>query len=189
MPTIQAGLVLAILLAACVPESRHPLSNPGSAVVDQRLTGVWKTKIDDETVIAHFLEKSDGEMRIVAVAHKDGGGGGWTTYSMFVSRLGDEWYMNVKFVGENGKPNEIEDPPYHLVRYRISEDGKLTIWTMAKPAVIAAIESGLAGKVKKGKWFNETLITAPTDELAAFVRSSDPQRLFANPLGPFRRQM
>ncbi|MEE8516848.1 MAG: hypothetical protein V3T02_09450, partial [Alphaproteobacteria bacterium] len=63
------GLVLA--LAACVPETVHPLADPAQAKVDSRLIGLWSARIDNEDVFLHFIPRSDGWTEIVTVSYRN----------------------------------------------------------------------------------------------------------------------
>jgi len=109
-------------------------------------------------------------------------------FSMFPSRIGGESYLNVRLVLRNGEDAGDDEKSYALVRYRISKDGVFTVWRMSEKKVIEDIEGGkLKGEVKKGRWVNEVKITASTDQLAQYVRNSDPKRLFGELIGSFRK--
>lgn len=186
---VRAWTILALLLAACVPDSRHPLSDPDKAVIDSRLTGLWVSRIDDEDAFVHFLPKGESEMDILTISYTKDGGASWSAFTMFSSRIGDEWYMNVRASAANGRSaDEDKGHGYFLYRYRVSGNGELMVWSMAPSAAVAAIESGLAGTVRKGKWTEEITITAPTGALAGYVGKSDPEWLFGELVGTFRRK-
>lgn len=177
-----------MFLAACGAVSVHPLSDPEKAVNDQRLSGLWTAKIDNELVFAHFVNKDESTTEIVTVSSRENGNGDWTVFSMFPSRIGGESYMNVRLVIHNGEAAGDDEKSYGLVRYRISKDGVLKVWRMSEKKLIEDIESGkLKGEVKKGSWVNDVIITAPTDQLARYVRNSDPKRLFDELIGSLRR--
>ena len=145
-----AGFLLMLVLGACVPESRHPLSDPETSMIDQRLVGLWAGRIGDADAYVHFLPAGDNEMEIIAVSQAGDGRASWSVFSMFSSRIGDEWYMNVKGLLDDGEPWESGGGNLYLCRYRISAEGELSVWILNAKAAMAAIEGGLAGSVEKG---------------------------------------
>ncbi len=154
---LWAGLALALLVAqgACVPESRHPLTEPESSVIDQRLVGLWVGRFGDANAYLHFVPKSEHEMAIIAVSRGVEGVAGWSVFTMVSGAIGETWYMSVKGRLDDGEP-----------------------WREG---------GGLGGKVEKGRFFDDIEITAATAELAAYVAAADPETLFSDPIGSFRR--
>ena len=185
----QAWAIVVLVLAACVPDSVHPLSDPDRAVVDTRLTGLWTGKIGDEDAYLHFLPKGSSEMDIITISTTKDGHASWSAFTMFSSRIGGQWYMNVWGLMDGGKPADQDiRRKYFLARYRITEAGELMVWAMTEEAVIADIKSGkVKGEVREGRWTNDVRITAATKELAAYVTRSSARRLFASLIGTFRR--
>lgn len=178
---IVIGLVFTALLASCVPESLHPISEPDKAVIDNRLTGTWTAKMEDELVFIHFLPKSEGIMEIVVVPPRYDEDR-FALY-MFPTHIGKHSYMNLKFVVQSNEPCPEEPDNYYLYRYRISKDGKLTIWGLTESAVIAAIKSGLRGEGRIGL----VDITADTNELSEYIKKSNPEQMFGDLVGEFYR--
>jgi hypothetical protein len=182
---IVIGLVFTALLASCYPESLHPISEPDKAVIDNRLTGAWAAKMEDELVFIQFLPKSEGKMEIVLVWPKDDEEktGNRGALYMFPTHIGKHSYMNLKFVVQSNEPCPEEPDNYYLYRYRISKDGKLTIWGLTESAVIAAIKSGLRGEGRIGS----VDITADTNELSEYIKKSNPEQMFGDLVGEFYR--
>lgn len=183
---ICVGIAIALLVAACVPETVHPLSDPASAKIDTRLSGLWSGNIGESFVFAHFLPKGDGEMEIVTVAREKDESAHWSVFSMFPSRVAGNDYMNVKLLVDDGRPQDQDDQGFVLCRYEVDGDGGLTVWRIDEAAAIADIEQGkVGGKVRRGKWTTNVRITAPTAELGPYVAAADPKRLFADLVGKF----
>ncbi len=183
---LVAGLVLVLVLGACVPEAVHPLADIEDAKADPRLTGAWFAHIDGEDVHAHFVPQSDGWTAIVTVSYrKSGDSGEWIVFRMVPARIGNADYMSVQFVAQDGEPEKQKT--YFPVRYRLSADGVLIVSRMSDETAMAAIEAGLPGSVKKGKWINTTVVTATTAQWAEFLKDSNPDRLFPVEIGGFRR--
>lgn len=186
---LWAGLALAFLLGqgACVPESRHPLSEPESSVIDQRLVGLWVGRFGDANAYLHFVPKSENEMAIIAVSRGAEGVAGWSVFTMVSGAIGETWYMSVKGRLDDGEPWREGGGGFFLCRYRISAQGELSLWLLEAEAAAAAIAGGLRGRVEKGRFFDDIEITAATAELAAYVAAADPETLFSDPIGSFRR--
>lgn len=179
-------LFLALVLAGCVPESVHPLSDPAQAKVDSRLIGLWSARIDNEDAILHFVPRSDGWTEIVMVTYRNQREDGeWSVFRMFPSRIGGKNYMNVRFIAEAAE--RAPSKRFHLARYRLSQDGALTVWSMSAPAGRSAIKAGLKGSIRKARFGDDIVIEAKPAELAEFLRGTDTEKLFSNRIGPFRR--
>ena len=184
--TQVARWCVVLILSACVPESVHPLSDPAQAKVDARLVGLWSARIDDEEAFLHFIPHSDGWTEIVMVSYSNGREAGeWSVFRGFPSRIDGRDYMNVRFIAEAAE--RAESKRFFLLRYHLSQDNTLTVWTMSGPAAHAAVEAGLNGTITKAQFGDDVLIEAEPDELADFLRGSDIEVLFDNKVGPFQR--
>jgi hypothetical protein len=120
-------------------------------------------------------------MQIVEVDHEKKGAAHTTLYSMFPSVIGGQHYMNVR---------EGKDKPYYLARYQLADEGTLSIWLMSDKAAAKAVKSGkLKGKVveKQQGSDRDITLTDSTEHLAAFVHKSDPQILFDQKFGTFKK--
>jgi hypothetical protein len=82
---------------------------------------------------------------------------------------------------------------YYLARYRIETGGALSIWLMSEKAASKAINNDkLAGKINvkdtgDSATERDVTITSSTEHLAAFVKKSDPEILFAEKFGTFKK--
>ena len=179
-------VVVMVGLAGCLPTSKNPLSDPADAVADTRLEGVWYGKSGEDTVFLHFVPDEAGSMDIVEVDHEKSGGAHTLTYTMFPTVIGDEHYMNIREKSGTEKP-------YYFARYTLSKSGTLTLWLMSEKPVAKSVKAGkLAGKitVKNEGESNESrdiTLTASTENLAAYVRKSDPDVLFTEKFGTFKK--
>ena len=181
-------LVIAGLLglAGCLPVSQNPLSSPEKATADARLAGVWYGKSGEDTIFLHFVAGDTAKMDIVEVDHQKNGDAHTNIYTMFPTVIGDTRFMNVQ---EKKGANKS----YYLARYQISTTGSLTIWLMSEKAVTKAIKGEkISGKVVEKNSANGTpdhdvTVTASTEKLAAFVGKSDPEILFAEKFGTFKK--
>ncbi|MDP6707392.1 MAG: hypothetical protein QF893_13695 [Alphaproteobacteria bacterium] len=181
---------VALLLAACVPVSNQPLSDPATARLTPELAGVWTARIENEQAGLHILFRDERLAELLLTAERrgnEGPRGEWMAFTFFPSRIGGHDYVNLRYVTQSGA-NQAEPPEgYLFAHYRLSPDGSLDVWTMSAGGAKQAIQSGLAGEIKKGKWVDEVRFAATTAELAAYLASHDPKTLFAEHMGTFRR--
>ncbi len=190
MTKAALACLLALLLAACVPVSNRPLSDPAAARLAPELAGVWTARIEHEQAVLHILFRDERLAELLVTAERrgtEGPRGEWMAFTFFPSRIGGHDYVNLRYVTQSGA-NQAEPPEgYLFAHYRLSPDDGLDVWTMSADSAKQAIQDGLAGEVKKGKWVDEVRFTASTAELAAYLASHDPKMLFTEHLGTFRR--
>lgn len=173
-------------LAGCLPVSQNPLSSPEEAVADSRLAGVWYGRSGEDTIFLHFVSGKDARMDVVEVDHEKNGEAHTNLYTMFPSVIGGRRYMNIR-------EKKGAEKRYYLARYQLSGNGALTIWMMSEKPVAGAVRNEkIAGKVTsknsgESSTGRDITITASTERLAAFVRKSDPEVLFGEKFGTFKK--
>lgn len=184
LPMILAGVSL--LLAGCLPESKNPLSTPANSTVDHRLEGVYAPRKDnknDDLSDMHFHYrgiKVNGQARstpwleVLEVTHQKDGSMKAQAYHVLTTHIGGQDYMSFQELGKgDGKAT------YSFARYEFSWNGTLRVWLINSDAVAAAIKARkLHGTVKTHKYSKDITITDSTKRLAAFVKASDPAKLF-----------
>jgi len=184
LPTLLAAASL--LLTGCLPESKNPLSTPMNSTVDDRLEGIYvsrREKKDEDLSTMHFHYrgiKANGQVRatpwleVLDVEHEKAGGMKANAYRVLTTHIGEQDYMSFQDLSK-GK----DKAPYHFARYEFSWTGTLRIWLINSDAVADAIKAGkLRGTVKASKYTKDITITDSTERLAAFVKASDPVKLF-----------
>lgn len=186
---IALSVLLAVILTGltgCLPVSENPLSKPEDGAADSRLTGVWYGKSGDDTVFLHFVPDHGAKVDIAEVDHEQKGGAATNLYTAFPSKIGSNRYLNIQDKKGTSKS-------YYLARYQISSSGTLTVWLMSEKPAAKAIRSGkLTGKVNEkesssGKTDLDISITSSTAQLASFVAKADPETLFAEKFGTFKK--
>ena len=179
-------LTVMLGLAGCLPVSQNPLSEPETAVADVRLAGVWYGKSGEDTIFLHFVAGKGAAMDVVEVDHTKGGDAHTNLYTMFPTLIGNTRYMNVREKKGTSKN-------YYLARYQIAPTGALSIWLISEKAVSKAINNDkLAGEITvKDSGANaaerDVTISSSTEKLAAFVKKSDPEILFTEKFGTFKK--
>lgn len=175
LATLAGGL----LLAAC-PESVQPLSDPSRAAPDPALLGVWHGTFDGDEMYLHAGPGERGMIRTIQVEHKKKGGIETARYAAFPTKVGKLDMLNVRSLDESA-----DYRGYLLFKYEV-KGARLTLWMLSLKAARDDIKAGrLTGKAEGGE-FGDTLITASSAELAAYLEKGDPKRLFDHPLA-FRR--
>jgi hypothetical protein len=183
-----AIVLFVILLSGCMASSDNPVSAPSMKEADARLVGTWKLL---------ELDKKTGKQRGVAWLHI-----GWqknnrpfmdavmvvfekgevdiARYHLFVSKLGDKTYMNIK----EEKSGKIS-PAFMIMKYTIDSKKGLTMYLMNN---IAAKDLVRASKLKgtvKGT-FSGVRITDTSANIAKILQADD-SKLFNSPMRPFSK--
>ncbi len=187
---VGIGYIVA-LLAACVPTSENPLPVSADTPLDTALYGAWLGQVDaeDDPVFLHFVKTQDGNNKAILVTVQDEGepDGGWAEFDVTSSSLASGTFLNLFWTESDGEP--VEDlKGIHLVRYILDTDGKLSLYFIDADLLQEAIENGtLEGDITSSGLTNRIRITASSDALADFVDSNDPDTLFSEFYGSFKK--
>jgi len=180
-----AGL-LAVGVASCgPPESQNPLSDPAQAKPDARLTGLWSGEVENSPATLQFFPKQGPFLDVVLTGNDGEKGASVLVFDAFPTLLNGKTYLNLRAKSFRGLYSESFEigAAYLFVRYDIAKDGSLTLLPMDDEPVKVAVAAGkLKGTVKE----NSVKLTASTKELAEYVRTADPERLFKK-LATFRK--
>ena len=145
----------ALTLAACYPPTTtHPVGASSGSKPDALLVGLWKGKSADTSGdfgYFHFLPQHDGSITAILVQAGNKPDGDWNLITLTTARAGDNRYMNARMLSTNGKP-EVGAPAGTVpVLYRVSANGRLTLYLMDETAAKAAITAGkIKGRIEKG---------------------------------------
>lgn len=168
--TLAAALCLT--LAACVPNSQCPLSNPGDSHFDPKLIGDWLDKKDQET---YRITAKDGSWMHVDVLKN---GTQTDSYNFYSTTIGKNTFANVIFTN---KDNPALPPTgYTFIRYSTSEAGTLKMWSLSSDATAAAVRAGkLNGSVSADK-DKDVYLTDDPATLVKFFQKANLDKLFTN---------
>ncbi len=153
-----------ILVAACVPVSDHPLTEPDPAKLDQSVFGTWYWRDSSSTGFVHMgKDEKTGLLQVYMVELKNDGDVDLSEFSGHTSEVGQGKYFNLK-----GELSESEPEGYIFVKYRIDRD-EMSFSLPELDAVEKAIEEGkLAGEVAKGQFLNDVHITDKPENIRKF---------------------
>ncbi len=166
-------LMLLIAMTACVPDSKNPLAAFDRDAMDASVYGTWFWRDNEETGYLHFgQEKESGLLKLMMIELNSSGKIGVTQMQGHTSQLGDNRYLNLKFV-----PPEDGISEYIFMKYKISEKG-LGVAFM-DPSLIekAVTDSVLAGRVEKEGYVSSVHLSDTSKKLQQFVRENE-QALF-----------
>lgn len=169
---LLAGLALAAaaLLAACLPESEHPIAAADPAGDDPRLWGSWMSAAEDGFMIAHVFATEEGTLRVAMAEHGVEGRGEIETYDVHVTNLPSGDYLNVMVSGS--------EPGYLIARYQFDGIDALSVWFSGNAALEQAVKEGkLAGTAKMEGGMTDLRITATPEQWQAFL-AKPPAGLF-----------
>lgn len=168
-------LALPALAAACVPDSRHPLTSFDSGTIDADLYGSWYWSDDQESGYLHFgREPASRKLLLLMVEISQDGELAFTEMQGHSSRLGDNRYLNLRFA----QPQDGIDG-YLLIKYEITPKG-LGVAFMDPGVVEKDIAAGeVAGRAEQSGQFTAIKLTDSPQGLQQYFRDND-KVLFAD---------
>jgi hypothetical protein len=169
--TLAATLCLA--LSSCVPTSESPLSPAESAQPDSKLIGDWLDKKDQETY--HITTKGGPWMHVDVL--KDGAN--TESYDFYPTAIGKNTFANVVVTKPDGHISSHK--AYTFIRYSLSENRVLKMWSMSSEFIFGAVKSGkLQGSTLSQDKDPDVVLSDSSDNLVKFIKSADLDKLFTN---------
>jgi hypothetical protein len=176
-------LPFVLFLSACIPDSRHPLPPPADGEGDDRLIGRWIAADEGERGYAEVTSAGGGRYHVRMVSFDDDGPDAGTidesAMDVVTTRIGGRWFMTVTSFSkpEEGGPEESR---YLIARYDITAQGEWLIYLMGWEPLAEDVRAGrVAGEVKPAEMWEDVLLTADSEALAAYIAAADPERIFA----------
>jgi len=185
--------LIGLLLSACLPESKNPLSLPSTSVVDSRLEGALRAAGQGQKEDAgywHFHYRGvHAEMgrrparrpgwKVLTVEPAKDGGLKTHRYEALATRLAG-MIISASSIFRT-KAGSGRACPYSFARYEVNWRGDLHVWIADDKAFAAAVKAGkLRGQVSHSQFGDEVGSPDTTEHLAAFVAASDPKVLFSS---------
>lgn len=178
-PAIMLLVPVLLLLSACIPDSKYPLPPPPDGKGDDRLIGRWVGVEEDEKGYVDISSGGGGRYLVRVVDKPDGEE---SRYEILTTSIRGRWYMSILPVG-HAEDTLPKPQPYTIASYDISAEGILSIHLMSWKALAEDVRAGrVAGEVKSGKDWDDVLLTAESDALAAYIAAADPERIFRGTL-------
>lgn len=171
----------ALVLAGCY-ESDHPVSDPASAKVDERLVGSWKAILpqaaDQSEAVTFFISKGPRGWLQAKSVETGKGDPKETDYRLITSAVRDKRYLSV----QSKSPGEKSFPKgrYQLYLYEVKER-ELVIYPIDEPTLMALVKAkGFKNSVEG----DNVHLHLPPKELAALL--GDPQNAVLFQTKPLR---
>jgi hypothetical protein len=198
-----AWLGFCLLLSACGGVlSDHPLSSEPDSVVDERLIGWWEQlptqdRTEDDgarepgrRLLVGRVSGTDHTLELVALKLEPDDTVTVERQTIHTVRLGGVWHLSLAAEDEQA---------FIIARYRIDEDGRLTLEGLDERGTAAAIDgAAIRGRVGRNpkyggpgsgeREFKEVRLTAETAALRAWVAGAG-QTAFARTSRPFLRKL
>ena len=184
----------ALFVAACLPvTTKNPVGTTAGFKQDASIVGVWtvepqKDNPDDKQGFLAFLNaEEDGAMTAIMVAPgKDAGD--WSSYNLKLATLGQNHFMNVWTLTNNGKPADKDEAEADiLLMYRLGKDGKLTLYMLDDEKTALAVKAGkIGGEVQPGST-GDVRLTADEKSLDKFFATKEGAALFVKPFAVMDR--
>jgi hypothetical protein len=174
------GVVLLCLgLAACIPETETWPSDPAAAKPDPRLLGSFLggTTRERHLIVVTPVKGKDGKptavMHLVWVQAKPDNGEKtvvWASYRAWPARLPNGvTLLNMERVAHGPTMDRLA-PRRFFLRYTVNADGSVTTRLPRNRPWSRAVTTGaVAGRVVKGRYFDQITLTAPRAGLRAYI--------------------
>jgi hypothetical protein len=186
--------IAALFVAACLPvTTKNPVGTTAGFKQDTSVIGVWEVEPqndgtgDKQGFIAFLNAEEEGAMTAIMVAPgKDAGD--WSSYNLKLATLGQNRFINAWAVTNNGRPADKDEANADiLLLYRMSRDGKLTLYLLDDEKTAAAVKAGkIKGEVQPGTT-GDVHITADEKTLDKFFATKEGAALFVKPLAVMDR--
>jgi hypothetical protein len=181
----MAAITLAI--AACIPQSRHPLSDEKTSKIDKQLIGKWSEEhfsLSPDTVALFKPHKGAKNTFEASVPGKPDEKPG----IFFTTKINSKRYMSWKY--EDAKTGRKS---YMICWYEYTDPDTVKIYPLDESVIEKAIVAKeLAGEIrvtkKREKMFKTVVITASPDDLAKYLKKHGPKCFFANTPLVYKRQ-
>ncbi len=125
-------LLLSFFLGGCY-QSDAPLSRPNASNSDERLLGLWHSKIDGNDVYLHVIAMDKPWLKLIKIVHINHGGISENTeVDMFPTKIGEDRFVNLKFGKTNASKEADNDSgksadAYWFYKYEIAPGGVMTV--------------------------------------------------------------
>lgn len=170
MKTITRVLfaTVALLFAACYPESKNPIAPSMMNVDDSSLEGTWCIREKGQTVFYH-MHHSDkdlrGVMSVIGVeVPKNGSKITQSPMQLITARIAGMDVLSFRNTGPK------ESKAYGFMRYEIDWRGRLKLWMADESNFATAVSTGkLRGTVIKNQFGSDVTLTDTSERIAAFI--------------------
>jgi len=160
---------MAIFLGGCVPYSDNPLADPNSEKIDSAILGTWFWNEESDSGFVHMgLNKESKLLQVVMIEYDKDGTIDVSEFSGHTSSLGNNKYLNLKWVRPTDEPKG-----YLLIKYAMEGEALAISFLNAEVIENAIKEGSLKGTVGEGKYVYSLSITEEQEKLQQFFLKHD----------------
>lgn len=202
-----AAIALLPLLAACANlATDYPIGGTAPDAFDTRLIGAWKiagteAHKDDDKGYLFVTPGKDGVLHgAVVIWGQDKADSGTFTFDAVTGRIGDDRYLNVKTIVDQGQPLPDEPKGYLPYRYSLDDAGKLVIYdhdadglkrladAIESNALEGIVTEKISGRDPQGRPIAETSVRVSEAPPALDTYfGANGKAVFDKPMDTFRR--
>jgi len=171
---IAFGLIVS---TSCIPEFENPLPHPKDMKPDRAILGTWETFHEGgESFQMTFLPLKSGGMYIVWINfEKDSSAPpDISIFWGYTTSINKDKFLCLRFikkVSQDSVDDERKKPMFLIADYNISNKGILSVNMFLQSEISRMIEEGkLKGRIEKGKYGNDVLVTSSSEELVAAIQ-------------------
>ncbi|MFT5539321.1 MAG: hypothetical protein ACI82H_000839 [Alphaproteobacteria bacterium] len=188
---IAMVLVLAApLIGACTPESKKSLPEALRTAVDDRLVGTWHARVLGNDYVARVTKDGGGELDVVLHTIRLNAQNAGRPPLETHHKLGFFSLAGKTVIAERG-PSMADDRTIHrFAAYDVAADGSITLrYTSQEEIRRFVLPLKLRAVIRsQDRTFNDILLIADSEEIAAFMGSVKSEKMFDVAFGPFTRQ-
>jgi hypothetical protein len=184
-------LVLAApLMGACTPESRKSLPEATRIAADTRLVGTWHARMLGNDYVARVTDSGGGELDVVLRTMRLNAKNVGHAPMESRHKLAFFDLAGARVIAEQG-PSMAEDRVVHrFATYDVAADGSITLRYASQTEMNRfVLPLKLRAIIRSNdRTFRDVLLIADAEEIATFMGSVKPEKMFDVAVGPFVRQ-
>jgi len=166
---VAIGCALILLVTSCVVEFVNPIPPPKNLKPDPTLLGEWEIAEGDEKVRLYFYPRSSGWMDIIYVEMRSDHKIHLEVYEGYSAQINQDKFLclMVRETGLKKKEDKKEPSGYHIIHYKISDEGAFSFRMFDVEKVKEMVRKGeIKGTITSGK----TLVTSKANELVKQIQ-------------------
>lgn len=190
LKTLSLIAFAVMALAACTPESHHPLPADTRTQVDERLVGTWRADILGNRHVAVVTRGDPGVLNVTLSSVTLEGARDGVAPKVTHHQLTFYNFKGTPVIAEHGPSLVDGDPVYRFASYHFADDGSVTLDYLGQHEIWKWVSSlRLGGEMRSDDpLFRDIIVRGSSQNLAAVMRHFTPKQLFNVPFGPFTRQ-
>jgi hypothetical protein len=178
------------LMAACTPESKKSLPEATRIAVDDRLVGTWSARVLGNDYVASVTKAGGGELDVVLRTTRLNALNAGRPPIESRHKLAFFDLAGARVIAERGPSLADDRTVYRFTEYDVAADGSITFrYASQKEILRFVLPLKLRADLRSaGRTFRDVLLTADSEQIAAFMGSIKSDKMFDVAFGPFKQQ-